>query len=240
MGEISMIHRIEIGFQEGVQDAQGEKIRERIREHLGFAVSRVERIDVYTLDGDVSEPEAQEAARELFSDSITQCFALNQPLARDFDWLVEIGFLPGVTDNVGRTARETLETYLDRPLGSGAAIYTSRQYLLTGELSKEQTEQIATGLLANTLVQRYEIRSRAQWTAGDIIRPSVPKVTQHSEMRVEEIDLEITDQALVELSQDKVLVLSLEEMKIIQEHLRDPKVLEARAHVGLNSRITDV
>lgn len=235
-----MIHRIEIGFQEGVQDAQGEKIRERIREHLGFAVSRVERIDVYTLDGDVSEPEAQEAARELFSDSITQCFALNQPLARDFDWLVEIGFLPGVTDNVGRTARETLETYLDRPLGSGATIYTSRQYLLTGELSKEQTEQIATGLLANTLVQRYEIRSRAQWTAGDIIRPSVPKVTQHSEMRVEEIDLEITDQALVELSQDKVLVLSLEEMKIIQEHLRDPKVLEARAHVGLNSRITDV
>ena len=29
---------------------------------------------------------------------------LNRPLARDFDVLIEVGYRPGVTDNVGRTS----------------------------------------------------------------------------------------------------------------------------------------
>lgn len=235
-----MIHRIEVGFQEGVRDALGEKIRRRMAEHLGIQVKAVKTVEVFTLEGEVSEKEALEIGRLLFTDPVTQSFFLNQPLAMDFDWLVEVGFLPGVTDNVGKTAKETVETFLGRSLGDPSGVYTSRQYLIEGQLSREQVEQIATGLLANTLIQRFEIKSKEEWLAGDRIHPRVPRVTQISEAQVEEIDLEISDQKLMELSQRRVLVLDLKEMKSIQSYLRDPKVLAARSKMQLGARITDV
>mgnify|MGYP005832820071 CR=1 FL=1 len=235
-----MIHRIEIGFKEGVRDAFGEKIRRRISAHLGLSVSCVETIDVFTIEGDLSEDQAEEVARVLLTDPITHRFSVNRPLARGFDWLVEVGFLPGVTDNVGRTARETMETYLERPLGEDGGVYTSRQFLLWGDLSIGEVEQVATGLLANTLIQRFEIRSRSQWESGEIVHPRVPKVTQQSQPIAEEIDLEVSDSTLMELSQERVLVLDLREMRAIQSYLRDQEVLASRRRVGLGSRITDV
>lgn len=235
-----MIHRIEVGFQPGVRDAQGERIRKRVAQHLGMEVRCVKTIQVYTIEGEISQDEAREVAELLFTDPVVQEFSVNSPLASDFDWLLEVGFLPGVTDNVGRTARETTETFLGRALDPEGGVYTSRQYLFWGDLSRQQVEQIATGLLANTLIQRFEIRSREEWSQGNLIQPRVPKVTQRSEIKVEEIDLEVPDEALVRLSRDRVLVLDLIEMRAIQNYLRDPSVLEARKKVGLGQRITDV
>lgn len=235
-----MIHRIEIGFRPGVKDAHGQRILYRIRDHLKMTVSRVETIEVYTIEGDLSEKEAVEIAELLFADPITQRFSVNRPLARDFDWLIEVGFLPGVTDNVGRTAKETVETYLGRSLGPGGGVYTSRQYLLWGDLDAEQVREISTGLLANTLIQRFEIRSWQQWAKGDIIEPRVAKVRQTGIPQVLEIDLEVPDQALLDLSHHRVLALDLGEMKAIQEYLRRPGVIQRRAQVGLSRKITDV
>ncbi len=235
-----MIHRIEVGFQESVRDALGEKVRRRVAEHLGIQLSRVRTIEVFTLEGEISEQEAQRIGELLFTDPVTQSCSLNQPLAQGFDWLVEVGFLPGVTDNVGKTAKETVETFLGKSLGSPSGVYTSRQYLMEGRLTREQVEQIATGLLANTLIQRFQIRGKEEWLRGERIQPRVPRVTQLSQAQVEEIDLEIPEQELMELSQRRVLVLDAKEMKAIQSHLREPKVLEARSEVGLGSKITDV
>ncbi|MEJ5376264.1 MAG: AIR synthase-related protein [bacterium] len=235
-----MIHRIEIGFQENVTDALGEKIRIRVEKHLGIKLKRVKTIDVFTLEGEISEKEAHDIAMLLFTDPVTQSYCLNKPLARDFDWLVEVGFLPGVTDNVGRTARETVETFLGRSLGNPSGIYTSKQYLMEGILTREQVEQITTGLLANTLVQRFHIRSRQDWLRGERIQARVPRVTQLGQPKVEEIDLEIPDQDLLELSQRRVLVLDLQEMQTIRDYLRKAQVLEARRKVSLGPMITDV
>jgi phosphoribosylformylglycinamidine synthase II len=171
---------------------------------------------------------------------VTQKSSVGEHLAEGFDWLVEVGFLPGVTDNVGRTARETVETFLGRSLGELGGVYTSRQYLIWGNLTRAQVEQIATGLLANTLIQRFEIRSKEQWLAGNRIQPRVPRVTQMGATKIQEIDLEVSDQELMSLSQQRVLVLDLREMRAIKDYLRNGKVVESRARVGLGARITDV
>lgn len=235
-----MIHRIEVGFAPGVRDPSGEKIRRRVAQYLGTEVRQVRTIEIYTVEGDLSEQQAADMARLLFTDPVTQVFSLNKPLADDFDWLVEVGFLPGVTDNVGRTARETAEIFLGRSVGPHGGIYTSRQYVFSGELSRHQVEQIAAGILANTLIQRFEIRSREEHLKGHGIQPRVPRVTQLSDPRVDEIELNVPDEELLRLSQDRVLVLDLREIRAIQAYLRDPSVLEARQRVGLGPKITDV
>lgn len=235
-----MVHRIEVGFQPGVRDSHGEKIRRRISEHLGLPVKKVETIEVYTIEGDLTPQEAKEAAQLLFTDPLTQRFSVNEPLADGFDWLLEVGFLPGVTDNVGKTAKETLETYLGRSLGEGAGVYTSRQFLIWGDLAREDVERVATDYLVNALIHRFEIRSKDQWIGGERIQPKVPKVTQLGPELVEEIDLEVPDHELLALSQKRVLVLDLHEMRAIQKYLQDPEILKSRASVGLGKRITDV
>lgn len=54
---------------------------------------------------------------------------------------------------------------------SSLAVYTSIQYRLHGPLTEEQVTRIARDLLANELIQRFEIKSRAQWDADPGLRP---------------------------------------------------------------------
>ena len=60
------------------------------------------------------------------------------------------------------------------------------------------------------------------------------------EGRVKEINLEVPDQALLRLSQERLLALDLREMKAIQNYLRNTPALEGRKKLGLGKSITDV
>ena len=97
-----MAHRIEIGFKKGIRDALGEKTRRRIIENLHFPVDEVKTIDVYTIDGRLSLQDLKKAAAGPLSDPVIQHFAIDSGLADRFDWMIEVGFRPGVTDNVGK------------------------------------------------------------------------------------------------------------------------------------------
>src|SRR5690606_4496995 len=61
----------------------------------------------------------------------------------DFDWALEIGFLPGVTDNIGHTAEELLN--LLKPENDNH-VYSSRLYLIKGKVTREDVESLALGL----------------------------------------------------------------------------------------------
>ena len=113
-----MASKIEVGFKEGIRDALGEKTRKRIIDNLALPVEKVATIEVYTIAGELTDLELQKAAAEPLSDPIIQEFSINQPLAKIFDWLIEVGFRPGVTDNVGKTAREAITLLLGENIGS--------------------------------------------------------------------------------------------------------------------------
>jgi len=231
-------HRIEIGLKQGVRDALGEKVKRRIRTDLGLAVDSVKTLSIFNLDMDLSAEDLEAVATGPFLDPIIQEYSIDQALAHDFDWLVEVGFKPGVTDNVGKTAREAIECRLGRKFPEGEKVYTSTQYLLKGSLSPAEVERICHDLLGNSLIQRFEIWKREDWTGK--VGPKIPKVGSEERGRVEEIDLEIGEDLLLRLSQERVLVLDLREMKTIQNYLRRSDTLEERRRVGLGEKITDV
>lgn len=102
--------------------------------------------------------------------------AQTTPAAADFDWIIEVGFRPGVTDNEGRTAKETLRTVLgDRKMD--ISVYTSTQFLISADLTRAQVEHIAKDLLANELIQRFEIKDKAAWTVSPGFPARTAKVT---------------------------------------------------------------
>lgn len=235
-----MAHRIEISLKDTVRDARGERIRNEIEHFLHIPVNRVRSIDVFTVDAELSATELEMAAAGPFCDPVIQTFSIDSPVARDFDFLVEVGFRPGVTDNVGRTAREAIEYITGRPFQAGEGVYTSVQYLFSGSLTPADMEKIATGLLCNTLIQRYQVLDHAAFTAQQGVRTYVPKVTGHVQGNVREINLDVCDDELLRISRDGVLALTLDEMLIIQAHYRDENVVAMRRTLGLGGQPTDV
>ncbi len=235
-----MAWRIVAGLKDGVRDARGERVRREIREHLGIDLESVRTIDVFTVDARLSDEEILAAAGGPFCDPVIQEVAINRPLARDFDILIEVGYRPGVTDNVGRTAKEAIQFLTGRLFANGEGVYTSVQYLLKGQLDTAVAERIAAGFLANGLIQRWSIVPAGDFDPVRGVPPYVPKVDVGAHrMTVQEIDLDVADAELMNISKAGMLALTLEEMKIIQAHVADPKVVAARRAAGLGAKLTD-
>lgn len=235
-----MVWRIVVGLKDGIKDPRGERIRRELKEHLGLQVDGVSTLDVYTVDAALSQNEIEAAAAGPFSDPVIQEVAINRPLARNFDVLIEVGYRPGVTDNVGRTAREAIQYQTGRPFTAGEGVYTSTQYLLRGALDKETAERITAGFLANGLIQRWTILTAGEFDPQVGVPATIPRVTSDSEPCVREIDLNVSDAELLQISRDGMLALNLEEMKCLQSQAADPAFLASRVALGLGPCLTDV
>jgi phosphoribosylformylglycinamidine synthase len=234
-----MIYRVEIGLKPEIRDARGEKIKGRIIHDLHIPVEAVRTVDIYTLEAGLSAEEVHRIATGPFLDPIIQEYSIGRPIARDFDWAIEVGYKPGVTDNVGRTAREAVELLIHRRFTAEEGVYTSILYLLRGNIDRAQAETIATGLLANTLIQRFAVKNRASWDPQEGMGNYVPKVAGKNRPRVAEIDLRVGDEALLRISSERTLALSLKEMKTLQAYAENPRVRENRKKVGLGENLTD-
>ncbi|HPK53600.1 MAG TPA: AIR synthase-related protein [Smithellaceae bacterium] len=237
-----MADRIEVAFKKGIRDALGEKIKKRIIANFSLPVEKVHTIEVYTIEGGLTEEQLKQAAAGPLSDPVIQHFAVNKPLAANFDWLIEVGFRPGVTDNVGKTAREAIKLLLGFNIGkSKINVYTSRQYLLTGKITKADAERIASGLLANDLIERHQIVCRQDFNHTKGLPTYVPYVRGENKPAVEEIMLgDFSAKQLLRLSREKLLALSLEEMQVIQKYFQQEATVRERQKAGLGEKITDV
>jgi phosphoribosylformylglycinamidine synthase subunit PurSL len=234
-----MADRIEIGFKDGVRDALGEKIRRRIREHLLLNVEEVKTVEVYTIDGTLSSEDLQAAAEGPLSDPVIQHYAINRGCIQRFDWMIEVGYRPGVTDNVGKTAREALALLFGKSPKVFFPVHTSRQYAIYGQLRREEVEKIATDLLANELIERFVIVDGRDWNPDQDVPAYVPRVEGIDKPRTNRIDMNVADERLIAISAEGVLALNLEEMKTIRDYLKNADVLQARRRWGLGEQITD-
>ena len=171
-----MLYRIEAGLFPHLDDTIGRKTAASIREALGIPVKSVRTIKVFTLEGLDAQQVNTLMAKSVLHDPVLQAVSLSPlPLPEEgTSWIIEVGYRPGVTDNEGRTARDTAALVLGIEDRSSLAVYTSIQYRLHGPLTEEQVTRIARDLLANELIQRFEIKSRAQWDAALQQHPELP------------------------------------------------------------------
>jgi phosphoribosylformylglycinamidine synthase len=235
------VHRVEVGVKAGTRDAAGENVKIRAMEDLGIALDDVRVIDVYTILAQLTAEELERVRVELFTDSIVQESSVSGALADDFHFLIEVGFRPGVTDNVGRSSAEGIADVLGRPLSEGEAVFKSAQYLLRGSVDAETCKEIAEGLLSNNLIQQSAVVSAAEFSASDggpLLE--LPVVTERSDATVRQVDLTVSDDALEALSRDGMLALDLGEMQAIRDYYASGEVREKRAALGLPEDPTDI
>jgi len=233
-----MAHRIEVSFAEGTRDVLGERLARRIEMDLGLSV-KVRIVEVYTVDAHI-DGHFIALLKEAFSDPVTQRALCDEPTFLDFDYAIEVGFRPGVTDNVGRTAKEVIEALKGAPLGPGEAVYTSRMYLVSGDLTKEDVERIVGGVLANTLIHRYSIKDRETYIRDGGMGIYVPKVSLRQEEEVEVIDFGKDLEELMKMSNERTWAFSKEEILAIKAFFSRDEVRGQRLSLGLPEHPTDV
>ena len=228
-----MLNRIEVAQKSSATDSPAHKILNAMREDLGLPADSASLIRAYTLEMDITAEQAEQVARDLFCDPITEIHAVNAPLASkvsaDFDWLLEAGFKPGVTDNVGRSAREGVADALSASglvLGEDDKVYTSRQVLLKGKLTREQAVRVATALLANPLIETWEVISRAEWDKNPGVKVESRKVVVPHTPSVKTIDLPENAGALQKISDEMLLALGRAYESACPWRDRCPKSLE--------------
>ena len=234
-----MIYRIEIGLKDGVPDARGRGVIHRAKGALKMDIEECRTRDVYKVVANIDIEKAAEV-QKTFADPVVAVSAMDRlPAPESFDWMLEIGFKPGVTDNVGRTARGALKDVVGRELEWEEQVYTCIQYFLSGDLSREDVEHLGKDLLANTLIQTISVFSKEEWIAAssDI---SAPIFDDHPEIKVNVIELPDDDAALMKISSEGILSLSLEEMRTIRAHYLRDDVKAHRAELDLPEWPTDV
>lgn len=220
-----MIQRIEVSSK--AFDSRAQVLKNEINQEFGDIIDNLIISDIYTLEDNISSH--FEKIKDLISNPLTQQVSLNSPLIQDnFDFALEIGFLPGVTDNVANTARQVINDALD----IDTSVYSSNIYYLRGNLNFVKVEQISE-FLSNNLIQRIHIKSFKEFQKDGGMDYIIPKVclddiNDSTEVKI----ISASDDKLIEIGKKGIydpikkerrgpLALDLDSMRAIQTYFKD-------------------
>jgi phosphoribosylformylglycinamidine synthase subunit PurSL len=227
-----MTSRLEIRLKRGLLDAEGEAVRRKSREYFGFSVDDIRVIRVLTIEADLTPGQLELIRSEVFTNPVTEESSYG-PLASEFDWLIWIGFRPGVRDTAASTAVEAIEDLLDLRFKANEAVYTSKLFEIRGRLTEEQVRSIAGDLLANDIIQQWKIYSRGIWRSDEGIGFILPKVILDHEPQVNTISIK-TDEELGRISRERNLALQESDLPVIRRYYLREDIQREREEVGLH------
>lgn len=195
-----MANRIEISTK--VNDTRSAVLQKNLQT-AGYPIQSARVIDVYTINKDFSQDQLEQIAKILHN-PISQSFLIDQAQPDQFDQALEIGFLPGVTDNVAHTAKESIEDLFKTTFAfPDESLHTSQLILLKGQITSEQANEIGQSL-ANNLIQRITVLPFSEYQNGGM--PAiVPKVTLKDTPHTDQVDLNVSEEELLKIGQQGIL-----------------------------------
>ncbi len=227
-----MPHRIEIALKADLFDAKGEGIRQKAKNYFGISCKAVRIINIITIDADLSDAQCELVKDEVFTNPVTQISSL-KPLNIDFDWIIWVGYRPGVKDNPGSTAIEAIEDILKIKFTPDEAVYTSKRYCLKGaDLTFAEVEQIAGELLANSIIQQWKVIAASDWDLAEGTGFIIPRVLLDHIPTVSSVAVD-SDKTLQKISDQRNLALNPDDIPTIRAYFTNPAVIKERALIGL-------
>jgi len=233
-----MPHRIEVTLKEQLLDAEGQSLRQKAKDYFDIDLQQVRTVHIVTIDAGLTAEQVERIRAEIFTNPVTQVSSL-APLAMDFDWIIWVGFRPGVRDNPGATAVEAMEDLLHLKLNAAEAVYTSKRYCLKGSgVTRSDAEKIAGELLANDIIQQWAVYDKGQWDPSAGIGFVIPKVKLDHRPEVATLAID-SDETLARLSDERSLSLNPNDIPTIRAYFMKSEVQSQRGEVSLSDP-TDV
>lgn len=155
-----MSWRVEVTAKGAALDSEGKDVLANARDLSLQGLESIRTGWIFFLDGDLEQSKVSLLADRLLSDPIEhQCMILadeesDNALVPGARWEVEVHYKRGVTDTTAESLKRGAED-LGIPLKN---VRTGRIYWLFGTISEKDAERLASGLLANGIVQEYTIQ----------------------------------------------------------------------------------
>src|SRR3989344_192606 len=203
----------------------------------------VKKADSYLIDSNLSRTKLEKLAQALTNPILDEYSIDNLEVlppfggrTSKFNYAIEIGFLPGVTDNVGHTVKEMAADLLHLKNNSDFHVYTSKIFFVKSRKLEDVKKYSLT--LYNPLIERENI---VEVKSGKINLPNkIPKVILRKSIAVIDVPLSVSNEELIKIGKEGImdekgirrgpLALDLISMQAIREHFlklkRDPTDIE--------------
>ncbi|CAK9108559.1 unnamed protein product [Durusdinium trenchii] len=217
-----MLWEIEITPAEGSVDREGISALAECKLRNLSSIRSVRSARSYLIEGTLDESAVRQAADLLSDDVVEERVLRRLPHETDpeqqGEHLLNVLYKPGVTDNVGLTASRALQN-LNIP---SEQVATCRKYWVNADASEDEVARFASRVLSNDSIERV--------LDGPLTLTSLA-VGSDYQFELQHVSIrEMDDDALMRLSKEGQLYLSLPEMQTIrskfQELDRDPTDIE--------------
>lgn len=244
------VARIEVRELDG--NPREHRLVRQAKKYFQVALHGAEEWQAYWLKAasgkTIPQEEIQHWAGAVFSDPIMQqAFTATAPfqplpqLPAEPSFVIEVRFLPGVTDNVGRSATEALSLTSAFAKSEGVRVYSGKIYYVYGAIPQATADLFAQELLGNALIQEVRTYSWAEYKQLDrFTQQKVPEVTLDPAVAAKEISLEGDDRQLERMSREGCWALTVAELHAIRAYFAKPEVQALRKSSGLPAQPTDV
>lgn len=220
-----------------------EDVREKLYKNswesisASIKISKINIISSYLIEGDLSDKDLIKIAEALTNKNLED-YSINKVPETSFNYLIEVGFLPGVTDNVGHTTEDTINDLLRLKQKDAVKVYTSQIFLIKGKVNDREIKSISLALY-NPLIERALVLKPSDLKKGNLPLQT-PKVKLSNKIDILKVTLDVDDSKLEEIGKlgikDKngahrgPLALDLNSMKVIKDYFnklkRDPNDIE--------------
>ena len=124
-----MPHRIETAIKPVCRDVAGESVRSNLNNFFNLQILDVRVVSVYLIDLDVSVDEINRIKNEILTDNVLELSEIGKMTTAPFDFCIEVGYKPGVTDNLGKTAKQAVSDLLNKKFPTNQKIRLSSSTL---------------------------------------------------------------------------------------------------------------
>lgn len=205
------VWRVEVYPRDAGDDPVGENVLHEANElELGTNIEAVQSCRIYLIEANYDEKEVEAIAAGLLSDPVNERYVIGATPAKQGVSLIEVHYLPGVMDPVAISTRDAIVEMLGE--NDELDVRTGFRYDMVNATS-EQAMEIAERLLANSVIQ--EIKTV----------PHLPASFLHGqpyELKLGHVNIrDLDDDALMVLSREGHLFLSLDEMKGVQAYYQE-------------------
>ncbi len=205
-------YRIEVFEKEGFFDAVGEGLKKDIIELGVKTIEAVDFYQIYYIFGSLDEGNIRFISENLLTDKVTQdydIFGEFKDRSIEGHNVIEVKHNPGVMDPVEESAMKAIK---DMGITNVSGVRTSRKFVLKGKISKDELELISEKLLYNKVVQHIVKEDE------DIEE----KISYNFKLITVDM-INASNDALLKISKDGQLYLTLDEMLVIKEYFKKLK-----------------
>lgn len=223
----------------GIFDPRGECVKQKALDYFNIESDSINSVRVLTVDKNLT-PEEKETFQKMVTDPVTEVssfFPLYQK--EDFDWVLHVGWRPGVKDNTGDVTKEMLVPIIGE--NTPFNVHSSEYFVFKGKnIGRENIETIGKNLLSNDVVQNFKVISKEEWDNEIGIERNTPKVRLNHTSTFTSFPLsDLTFDKMKRISEERKLYLNPNDIPTIVDYFSNSDFVKLRKSLGLEGP-TDV